>query len=105
MGSAKLPISKKPCDRYQTLVPENGKEPNAPALTLPLSASPSTLPVNSRVMGIGEVMFADQLTLLPSTLPLATGWEAPCACWVPVNALPLAVRSSLAFCAPIGELM
>src|ERR1700722_2023063 len=54
---------------------------------------------------MGEVMFADQLTELPSTLPLVTGWELPCACCMPVRAPPLDVSSSLAFCAPSGELM
>src|SRR5262249_38960833 len=91
---------------YQAvLAPVKGKEPKAPALTLPEILSPSTLPANSRVIGMGEVILADQLNLFPSTLPFATGWVAPCAVWVPLRAAPSFFSSSTAFCAPIGELI
>src|ERR1051326_135245 len=86
------------------LPPLNGNEPNAPALTLPEILSPSTLPANSKVSGMGEVMFADQDSLLPSTLPL-TGWVLPCAFCVPLKLAPSLLRSSCAFWAPIGELI
>ena len=50
---------------YQaTRLPVKGKEPNEPALTLPDSLSPSTVPVKSRVSGMGEVILADQLTVV-----------------------------------------
>src|SRR6185295_7596384 len=91
--------------RLYARVPEKGNEPNAPAFTLPEILSPSTVPLCSSVIGIGEVIEIDQETLLPSALPFAISIE-PCwpAC-VPVNALPLALRSSVAFCGPIGELI
>src|SRR6187551_2240042 len=91
---------------YQALrVPEKGNEPNEPALTLPDSLSPSTVPEKSRVMGMGEEILADQDRLLPSTLPFSTGPEPCAACWLPVRLAPSAARSSVAFCAPRGELM
>src|ERR1700712_4890123 len=91
---------------YQALrLPEKGNEPNEPALTLPDSLSPSTVPAKSRVMGMGEEILADQERLLPSTLPFSSGPEPCAACWVPVRLAPLAARSSVAFCAPRGELM
>ena len=45
-------------------MPVKGKEPNEPALTLPESLSPSTVPVKSSVMGMGEMILADQERLL-----------------------------------------
>ena len=56
-------------------------------------------------LGMGELILADQLTLLPSTLPFSSGPEPCAACWVPLRALPLVAMSSWAFCAPRGELM
>src|SRR3954465_4929147 len=91
---------------YQaTRLPVKGKEPKAPALTLPDSLSPSTAPVKSRVSGMGLEILADQLTLLPPTLPFSSGPEPCAACWVPVSVAPLVARSKVAFCAPMGELM
>src|SRR6185295_19538137 len=96
----------KRCALYQAVrLPVKGKEPNEPALTLPDSLSPSTVPAKSRVRGRGLVILADQLTLLPSTLPFSNGPEPCCAVWVPVRLPPLVVMSKAAFCAPKGELM
>jgi hypothetical protein len=59
---------------YQALrLPEKGNEPKEPALTLPDSLSPSTVPVKSKVSGRGLVILADQLTALPSTLLCCLG--------------------------------
>ena len=52
-----------------------GNEPKEPALTLPDSLSPSTVPVKSRVMGMGDEILADHVTVLPSTLPFSSGPE------------------------------
>src|ERR1700733_11518578 len=94
------------CALYQAVrLPVKGNEPKEPALTLPDSLSPSTVPVKSKVSGIGEVILADQLTALPSTLPFSSGPEPCCAVWVPVRAAPLVAMSKLAFWAPRGELM
>src|SRR5579863_7514092 len=91
---------------YQALrLPVKGNEPKAPALTLPDSLSPSTVPEKSRVSGMGLVIFADQVSALPSTLPFSSGPEPCAACWVPVSTLPSVLISRLAFCAPRGELM
>src|SRR5215469_3867271 len=91
---------------YQALrLPVKGNEPKAPALTLPDSLSPSTVPVKSRVSGIGLVILADQASVLPSTLPFSSGPEPCAACWVPVRTFPSVLISRLAFCAPRGELM
>src|SRR5258707_13136380 len=80
----------KRCALYQAVrLPVKGKEPNEPALTLPDSLSPSTVPVKSRVSGMGELILADHVTLLPSTLPFSGGPEPCAACWVPVRGLPL----------------
>jgi hypothetical protein len=86
-------------------VPLKGKEPNEPALTLPANLSPSTVPVKSSVIGMGEEILADQETLLPSTLPFSSGPEPCAACWLPVSVPSLAASSIWAFCAPSGELM
>src|SRR5262245_17303719 len=56
-------------------------------------------------MGMGDEILADQLRLLPSTLPFSSGPEPCAACCVPVSAEPLVARSSVAFWAPRGELM
>src|SRR5580692_1484021 len=91
---------------YQALrLPVKGNEPKAPALTLPDSLSPSTVPVKSRVSGMGLVILADQVRVLPSTLPFSRGPEPCAACWVPLSALPSVLMSSVAFCAPRGELI
>ena len=84
---------------YQALrLPVKGNEPKAPALTLPDSLSPSTVPVNSRVIGMGEVILADQVSALPSTLPLVQRAASPARpVWVPVSALPSVLRSRLGF--------
>src|SRR3546814_12251101 len=50
-------------------VPVIGKLPNAPAPTVPASASPSIVASQSSVIGIGTVMFIFQASLLPSTVP------------------------------------
>src|SRR5690242_8169077 len=94
-----------PCLYQAMRLPVKGKEPKAPAMTLPDSLSPSTVPVKSRVNGMGLEILADQLRLLPSTLPFSNGPEPCAACWVPVSAAPLVARSKVAFCAPMGELM
>ena len=79
---------------YQAVrLPVKGNEPNEPALTLPDSLSPSTAPVKSRVMGMGEEILADQLRLLPSTLPFSSGPEPWAAACVPVSVPPPAPRS------------
>src|ERR1700712_84111 len=86
---------------YQALrLPEKGNEPKEPALTLPDSLSPSTVPAKSRVSGMGLVILADQLIALPSTLPFSSGPEPCCAVWVPVRLLPSVAKSKTAFCAP-----
>ena len=71
-----------------TRPPLKGKEPNVPAFTLPDSLSPSTAPLNSKVMGMGDVIDADQAMLLPSILPLASAWVPCMAVWVPDKAAP-----------------
>src|SRR3546814_10407471 len=53
-------------------VPVIAIEPNAPALIVPVSASPSIVASHSSVIGIGTFMFMVQLSLLPSTLPFST---------------------------------
>ena len=37
-------------------MPENEESPNSPSFTVPAISSPSTVPVNSRVIGIGSVI-------------------------------------------------
>src|ERR1700759_981462 len=91
---------------YQaTRLPVKGNDPKLPALTLPDNLSPSTAPAKSRVMGMGEEILADQERLSPSTLPFSSGPEPCWACWVPVRLAPSVFRSSVAFTAPMGELM
>ena len=63
--------------RFYARAPENGNEPKAPAFTLPEILSPSTVPLCSSVIGMGEVIEIDQETLLPSALPFAISIE-PC---------------------------
>src|SRR3546814_7479050 len=53
-------------------VPVIAIEPNAPALIVPVSASPSIVASHSSVIGIGTFMFMVQPSLLPSTLPFST---------------------------------
>src|SRR5262249_16809741 len=57
----------RPC--LQARTPENGQLPSAPALICPDILSPSTVPVNCSVSGIGLVMDIFQETSLPLTLP------------------------------------
>ena len=56
-------------------VPDSPMSPNAPALTDPLIASPSTVALPSSVIGIGTVMFMVQWSVLPSTVPSVTSIE------------------------------
>src|SRR6185437_16630072 len=80
------------CSLAQARLPENGNEPNDPALTLPEMASPSTLPANSSVIGKGVVMAFFHDTELPSILPSVIACERPCADCEPV---PSALISSV----------
>jgi len=98
-----LPYVKQLCEALR--LPVKGNEPKAPALTLPDSLSPSTVPVKSRVSGMGLEILADQVRVLPSTLPFSSGPEPCAACWVPLSEEPSVLKSRLAFCAPRGELM
>ena len=54
----------------------SGKEPKAPAFTLPVMASPSTLTVASRVIGNGVVIEAEDPALAPIVTPLVTSLQA-----------------------------
>src|SRR5258707_3321613 len=66
--------------------------------------SPSTLTVNSRVIGKGWVIDADQVSVLPSTLPEMSC--APCRPSIlPEKESPLVVIDSVPSCTPIGELI
>src|ERR1700761_8380139 len=105
-AAARCPRRKSLIRLYQaTRLPVKGNDPKEPALTLPDNLSPSTAPAKSRVMGMGELILADQLSLSPSTLPFSSGPEPWAACWVPVRVAPSVARSSVAFTAPMGELM
>src|SRR5580698_555428 len=87
----------------QARLPVKGNEPNEPAFTLPFSASPLTVPLNSSVIGNGVVMAFFQDTLLPSTLPSVIGCERPCADCVPVSVVPSALSSRVEGCGPMGD--
>ncbi len=50
-----------------------GNEPNEPAFTLPLIASPSIVPANSSVIGNGVVIAFFHDTALPSALAVGDG--------------------------------
>ncbi len=61
-----------------------------------------TLPVNSSLIGIGWVMFADQVNVSPSILPSLSA-SAPCGPFIsPVSLSPSVYSTRVAFCAPIG---
>ena len=50
-------------------VPENGQLPTPLAFTVPAILSPSTVPLNSSVSGMGLLMAALKLMPLPLALP------------------------------------
>jgi hypothetical protein len=85
-------------------VPVNGHEPNAPVFMLPEIESPSTVPTNSIVIGIGSVIETFHATALPFTVP-TIGPDCPSADWVPVNTLPSLARLTVAARSPIGVLI
>ncbi len=77
-----------------------------PSLTEPFNVSPSTVPENSSVIGIGRLIEAFQLTALPLTLPSSMGLPSPePALCVPVRLAPEAAMTSVLSCEPIGVLM
>jgi hypothetical protein len=53
-GCASLQFA--PRSRGQLRVPENDDVPKSPSTTLPLTSSPSIVPLNSSVIGIGSVI-------------------------------------------------
>ena len=66
--------------------------------------SPSTVALNSSVMGIGWVIAALQVRVSPATLPLIS--ESPMRPEVlPVKVSPLQVIEAFTSCAPMGVLM
>src|SRR3954464_1956696 len=67
--------------------------------------SPATLPVNSRVSGIGLVIEIFQDTSSPFTVPSKISPELPSAAWVPVSVEPELATLSVALRSPIGVLM
>ncbi len=66
-------------------VPVKGKLPIGPMPISPEMLSPATLPVNSRVSGIGLVIEIFQETSSPFTVPSKISPELPSAAWVPVS--------------------
>src|SRR3546814_15771152 len=86
-------------------VPVIAIEPNAPALIVPVSASPSIVASHSSVIGIGTFMFMVQLSLLPSTLPFST-LSAPIApAFWPVKLSPSLLTVQTDFWSPTGPLV
>ena len=79
--------------------------PKAPSFTLPTMLSPSNVALNSSVMGMGVVMSAFQESESPSTLPFLISISPPGPLILPVSALPLVCRVSVAFWAPMGAFM
>jgi hypothetical protein len=53
----------------QLRIAENEELPNAPNVTLPLTSSPSIVPLNSSVIGIGSVIDTFQEISSPLTVP------------------------------------
>src|SRR5215831_9514384 len=86
-------------------LPVNGKLPIGPMPISPDMLSPATLPVNSRVSGIGLVIETFQVTSLPLTVPSKISAELPSAPCVPVSAPPELFRLSVASRSPIGVVM
>lgn len=78
--------------------------PNAPALTLPVSWSPSTVASQLSVIGIGTVMFIFQVSVLPSILPSSTSIEPMPPAIEPVKVLPSSPGTTVKvpFWSPIG---
>ena len=101
------PLVASPIDdrRDQARVPLNGKLPIGPIPISPEMASPSTLPVNSSVSGIGLVIEIFQATSLPFTVPSKISPELPSADCVPVSVLPELCNANAALRSPIGVLM
>jgi hypothetical protein len=86
-----------------TRVPFSGKLPNAPAVTVPVIVSPSTVASLVNVIGIGTVMLTDQVSVLPLTLPSLISVDPIAPAWVPVQVSPLLFTVSVAFWSPIGD--
>src|SRR5258706_621783 len=84
-------------------MPENVCLPNMPSLTSPEIVSPSTVPENSSVIGMGREIDDFQLMLLPETVPSSIGWPwlEPALC-VPVSVAPKEEITSVLSCAPTG---
>ena len=63
---------------------------------------PATLPVNSRVNGIGLVIETFQAMESPLAVPSKISAELPSAAWMPVSVPPDVFSESVAFRSPIG---
>ena len=70
-----------PRDWAYARVPVKGKLPIGPMPISPLMLSPETLPMNSRVNGIGLVIETFQLTASPLTVPSKISAVLPFAPW------------------------
>src|SRR5229473_5852722 len=85
--------------------PENGQLPSAPALIFPDILSPSTVPVNCSVNGIGLVIDIFQDASLPLTVPSKISAVPPSPDCLPVSVPPCEVATRVALRSPIGVCM
>src|SRR5216684_8909488 len=85
--------------------PENGQLPSAPALIFPDILSPSTVPVNCSVNGIGLVIDIFQDASLPFTVASKMSAVPPSPDCLPVSVPPCAVTTRVALRSPIGVCM